>query len=396
MLRLLTSGESHGPALTAILEGLPAGMPVEISAINAHLARRQRGYGRGRRQSIEHDTVEFVSGVRYGRALPGPITLVVRNRDFENWRTRMSAEPLDAEATAIRCPRPGHADFAGFLKYELSDIRDILERSSARSTAALVAAGALCAQLLQGIGITVHSHVCSIGDIRAPDVAPDLVRDQHEAADESPVRCLDPVAAQAMVAAIDAAAQAGDTLGGVFEVVAIGCPPGLGSPIQWDRRLDARLAGAVMGIQAVKGVEIGSGFDGASKRGSEIHDAIRSDADHGYVRTGNNAGGIEGGMSNGEPVVVRAAMKPLPTLKNRLGSVDMLSREEVPAHFERSDVCAVPAAAVIGEAMVAYVIADAALDAFGGDSMSAFLRNHGAAAAALAERGYTGARWSIR
>jgi chorismate synthase len=378
------------------MEGLPAGLRVDLAAVNAHLARRQQGYGRGKRQQIERDAVEVLSGIRYGRTLPGPVTLVVRNRDYENWRSRMSATPVEAEATPILCPRPGHADLAGYLKYELGDIRDILERSSARSTAALVAAGALCMQLLETTGVRIYSHVQAIGGITAGRVRPEELPARRGAVEASPVRCHDEAAGRAMVAAIDAAGEAGDTLGGVFEVAALGCPPGLGSPSQWDLRLDARLALAVMGIQAVKGVEIGAGFEGAAKRGSELHDEIRCDASDGLVRGSNNAGGIEGGISNGEPIVVRAAMKPLPTLRSRLASVDVLKMIEVPAHFERSDICAVPAAAVIGEAMVAFVLAAAALEAYGGDSMAAFLRNHEAARQALARLGHTGERWSRR
>ncbi len=394
VLRLLTSGESHGPALTAILEGLPAGMRVDLVAVNAHLARRQQGYGRGKRQQIERDTVEVLSGVRYGRTLPGPVTLVVRNRDFDNWKSRMSAAPVESEATPIVCPRPGHADLAGYQKHELGDIRDILERSSARSTAALVAAGSLCMQLLEAIGVGIVSHVRAIGGVEAGGLETDDLPSLREAIEASPVRCHDEAAGKAMVAAIDAAREAGDTVGGVFEVVALGCPPGWGSPSQWDLRLDARLARAVMSIQAVKGVEIGAGFEGAARRGSELHDEIRCTASGGLTRTSNNAGGIEGGISNGEPIVVRAAMKPLPTLRNRLSSVDVVTRSEVPAHFERSDICAVPAAAVIGEAMVAFVLAASALETYGGDSMGAFLRNHEATMGALARLGYTGERWS--
>jgi chorismate synthase len=394
MLRVLTSGESHGTALTAIVDGLPAGMPVSVQAIDAQLARRQGGYGRGKRQQIEHDRVEIASGVRFGRTLPGPVTLVVRNKDYENWRTRMSPEPQAETCTRITRPRPGHADFAGALKYEIDDIRDILERSSARTTAALVAAGALCRSLLDTISVQIMSHVCAIGAVHAPTVEVSALKQLYEAIEASAVRCADESATKAMVAAIDAATEAGDTLGGVFEVVAIGCPPGLGTPAQWDRRLDARLAAALMSIQAVKGVEIGAGFEGAQRLGSEVHDAIARDPEKGYVRRGNNAGGIEGGISNGEPIVIRCAVKPLPTLRKRLTSVDMATQEEAPAHFERSDVCSVPAAGVIGEAMMAIILADAALERFGGDSLGAFLRNWEATKAQLADRGYTGVRWS--
>ncbi len=396
MLRILTSGESHGPALTAILEGIPAGLPISADSINEHLARRQMGYGRGRRQTIEHDTVEFLSGVRHGHTLPGPITLVVRNRDFDNWKARMGAEPTEQSIAQILCPRPGHADFAGMLKYELDDIRDVLERSSARATAALVAAGSVCRALLREIGAEVYGHVVAIGNVSGQRLEAEALPGSQAALEVSPVRCADREATDRMVAAIDAAAQNGDTLGGVFEVVAVGCPPGLGTHTQWDRRLDARLACAMMSIQAIKAVEIGSGMVGAALPGSEVHDELVYDDQAGFGRTGNSAGGIEGGMSNGEPIVVRCGMKPLPTLKSRLRSVNMVTREAVQAHFERSDVCAVPAASVIGEAMMCIVLAEAALDRFGGDSMHAFRRNVAATHAELARRGYTGVRWSSR
>lgn len=393
MLRILTSGESHGPALLAVIDGLPCGMPLDIALVNQQLQRRQGGYGRGKRQQIEADRVEVVSGVRYGCTLPGPVTLMVRNRDWENWAHRMSAEAVPEPATPVTCPRPGHADLAGALKYELDDIRNILERSSARSTAALVAAGGVCRQLLAAIGTGIYSHVCAIGSVTAPPLGVHEIVSRYDAVESSPVRCHDAVTSRDMQAAIDHASERGDTLGGIFEVVAMGCPPGLGSPVQWDRRLDAKVACALMSIQAVKGVEIGAGFAGARQPGSAVHDEIRWDARQGYVRTGNNAGGIEGGMSNGEPIVVRCAMKPIPTLRKRLASVDMTTHEEVIAHFERSDVCAVPAAAVIGEAMLAIVLTEAALERFGGDSFAAFLRNVETTRQALAARGYRGAPW---
>ena len=396
MLRILTPGESHGPALTAILEGIPFGLKITAEAINEQLKRRQMGYGRGRRQAIEHDTVEFLSGVRHGYTLPGPITLVVRNRDFANWQTRMGAEPAIQSVTPIQCPRPGHADFAGALKYELTDIRDVLERSSARATAALVAAGAVCRVFLGELGIRVYGYVVGIGQVSSPSVPVESLGALEADLAASPVRCADRDASDRMVAAIDAAKEQGDTLGGVFEVVAVGSPPGLGTHTQWDRRLDARLASAMMSIQAIKAVEIGVGMRGASLPGSAVHDELLYDADSGFYRTGNSAGGIEGGISNGEPIVVRCGMKPLPTLRNRLRSVNVHTREAVQAHFERSDVCAVPAASVIGEAMMCIVLAEAALDRFGGDSMQAVLRNLAATRAELADRGYTGVRWSPR
>lgn len=396
MLRLLTSGESHGPGLTAILEGLPSGLSVDLAEVNAQLARRQRGHGRGRRQQIEHDTVEALAGIRFGRTLPGPVALFIRNKDYGNWQTKMSPEPVADETSPVVCPRPGHADFAGVLKHDLYDVRDVLERSSARSTAALVAAGALCRSLLGEIGVRVVSRVCTIGSVVSSPVGLPEMEAVMEAVESSPVRCADQAASQRMVDAIDAASAAGDTLGGVFEVAAIGVPLGLGTHVQWDRRLDARLAAALMSIQAVKGVEIGAGFAGAALPGSQVHDELLYDAELGYYRGSNSAGGVEGGMSNGEPIVARCAMKPLPTLKSRLRSVDLTTREPVQAHFERSDVCAVPAAAVIGEAMVAYVLADCAVERYAGDSMAAFVRNARADAEACAQRGYTGARWSKR
>lgn len=396
MLRILTSGESHGPALTAVIEGIPAGLGITADSINRYLALRQMGYGRGRRQAIEHDTVEILSGVRHGRTLPGPITLVVRNRDYQNWQARMTAEPSDHPGAPILCPRPGHADLAGTLKYDLTDIRDVLERSSARTTAALVAAGSVCRALLGEIGIGVYGYVVAIGAVSSRAADPEKLSLEQPAIDASPVRCADPEAGDRMVAAIDAASQNGDTLGGAFEVVAVGCPPGLGTHTQWDRRLDARLACAMMSIQAVKAVEIGAGMAGARMPGSEVHDELLYNENLGFHRSRNNAGGIEGGISNGEPVVVRCGMKPLPTLKNRLRSVNVETHEAVQAHFERSDVCAVPAASVIAEAMMCIILAEATLDRFGGDSIEAFRRNAAATRAELAKRGYSGVRWSSR
>lgn len=389
MLRFLTGGESHGPSLSALIEGMPAGVPVDLDAVNAQLHRRQGGYGRGARQQIESDTVEILSGVRFGRTLGSPVTLLVRNRDFENWRQAMSVTPIEAEPAPIVEARPGHADFSGMLKYGTRDLRDILERSSARSTAALVAVGAVCRGLLSECGIRLFSHVVMLGGIEA---APSMDYARVEAAAEaSPVRVADAAAEAAILKAIDEAGARGDTLGGVFEVVATGCPPGLGSHVHWDRKLDARLAGALMGIQAIKGVEVGLGFGVASRPGSRVHDELFHDEATGYTRSTNNAGGIEGGMTNGEPVVVRAAMKPLSTLKSPLRSVNMETREAVTAHFERSDVCAVPAAGVIGEAMAAMVLAECVVEKFGGDSLTELLRNLEAYRAEIRARGY-GAR----
>ena len=391
MFRFLTAGESHGPALSAIIEGLPANLPVDFDYINLQLKRRQGGYGRGARQQIETDTAQITSGVRFGRTMGGPITLTVRNRDHEqSWQDRMSVTPVDNPTPPITQPRPGHADFAGMLKYHYDDLRPILERSSARNTAALVAVGAFARLLLGQIGIEIISHVVTVGGVHA---APGSMSDYHDIArraETSPVRCADPDAEARMIAAIDVCMQEGtrDTLGGTFEAVALGCPPGLGSFVHWDRKLDARLALAMMSIQAMKGVEVGMGFGVALVPGSQVHDEITFDDRSGFARSTNNAGGIEGGMTNGEPVVVRVAMKPLSTLPTPLASVDMQTRQPVKAHFERSDVCAVPAAGVIGEAMMAIVLAEAALEKFGGDSVEEFTRNAQSYRADIETRGY--------
>lgn len=387
MLRFLTGGESHGPALSAIVEGLPAGLFIDVEEINRQLQRRQGGYGRGARQKIEKDHVEILSGVRFGRTLGSPVTMLVRNRDFENWRDRMSVEPTAGEPPPVVEVRPGHADFAGMLKYATNDLRNILERSSARNTVSLVVVGAVCRALLEQCSIHVMSHVTCLGGIQVELPAPPDYAAIERAAEASPVRVADAAAEKRIMAAIDEAGARGDTLGGVFEVVALGCPPGLGSHASWDRRLDGRIAGAVMGIQAIKGVEIGMGFEVAVRPGSHVHDEIFP-TDEGFIRGSNNAGGLEGGMTNGEPVVVRAAMKPLSTLKKPLRSVNMQTGEAVQAHFERSDVCAVPAAAVIGEAMVAIVLAEAVLEKFGGDSMEELLRNLEGYREAVRQRGY--------
>ncbi len=391
MFRFQTGGESHGPALTAIIEGLPAGLVVDLAEVNLQLKRRQGGYGRGARQQIESDTVEVLSGIRFGRAMGGPISLVVRNRDFENWRDRMSVEPVASETAPIVEARPGHADFAGMLKYGTDDLRNILERSSARNTTSIVAVGAVCRCLLSACGIRVMSHVAVLGGIEvALGPAPDY-RAAEQRAEQSPVRVAESEAEARIIALIDDAGARGDTLGGVFEVVATGCPPGLGSHVHWDRRLDSRLAAALMGIQAIKGVELGMGFGVAFRPGSQVHDEVFHNEASGFSRTTNNAGGVEGGMTNGEPLVVRAAMKPLSTLKAPLRSVNMQTREAVTAHFERSDVCAVPAAGVIGEAMVGIVLAEAVIEKFGGDSIDELLRNYRAYLAAISERGYQSA-----
>ena len=393
--RFTTAGESHGPALTAIVEGVPAGVPVSADEIDRELRRRQGGYGRGGRMRIESDRAEILSGVRHGWTLGSPVTLQVRNRDWANWTEAMSPAPVEAEGDdeAMRrvfLPRPGHADLVGALKYDRTDARDVLERASARETAARVAAGAVAKRLLAEAGITVGSHVVSIGGIVAarPEELPE---DLNAASDPSPVRCLDAEAEGRMIDAIDAAKRAGDTLGGVVEVVARGVPAGLGSHVSWDRKVDGRLAGALMSIQAIKGVEIGLGFEAAMRSGSRVHDAIRLDdaleRGGGYGRAGNNAGGLEGGITTGQPVVVRAAMKPISTLMQPLETVDLRTGERAEAVRERSDVCAVPAAGVVAEAMVAIVLADALLEKVGGDSLAEVRRNLDGYLERIRERG---------
>ncbi len=381
MLRFLTAGESHGPGLTAIVEGFPAGVPVNTAFINEQLKRRQGGYGRGARQKIETDTVDYLSGVRFGKSMGNPITMHVRNRDWANWQVNMSLEELP-EGTQLtresKVPRPGHADFAGMLKYSHESLRPVLERASARNTATLVAVGALCRVLLAEFGITVASHVVNIGGITVDTDNLDLRR-VAELSEDSPVRVVDKDAEEKIIAAIDDAKHRGDTLGGVFEVVAIGLPVGLGSYSSWNTRLDGKLAQALMGIQAIKGVEIGMGFACADVPGSQVHDPFfYNDEEQRFWRSSNNAGGTEGGISNGEPLVVRAAMKPIATLMKQLPSVNLETKEGVPAFAERSDVCAVPAAAVVGEAMVGIVLAEAFIDKFGGDSLDDMRDNYNA------------------
>ncbi len=366
ILRFMTAGESHGPCLTAILEGLPAGLKLDLSVINKDLARRQQGYGRGGRMKIEQDQVEIVSGVRFGETLGGPVTLRVVNKDFANWTDRMAVfgEPSGPMVTAAR---PGHADLTGVKKYAREDVRDILERSSARETTMRVAVGAVCKAFLQALGIEVVSQVLAIGGVEVNPARVD--RSLLGQDSDSELNCYDPTAEDAMKIRIDEAKQAGDTLGGIFEVTVRGLPAGLGSHIQWDRRLDAKLAGAMMSIQAIKGVEIGAGFQCAMLPGSQIHDEIFLDGQGEVYRQTNRAGGLEGGMSNGEEVVVKAAMKPIPTLMTPLHSIDVASRREVLACKERSDTCAVSAASVVGEAMTAFVMAEADCDKFGSDAM---------------------------
>lgn len=398
-LRYLTAGESHGQALTAILEGMPAGLRLSAERIDVDLARRQQGYGRGRRMQIERDRVEILSGVRLGYTLGSPITLQVRNRDWKNWEDKMSphlpegAPEMDEPPgpwpkERVRSPRPGHADLAGALKYGHRDLRNVLERASARETTMRVAVGAVAKALLERFGIRVGGFVVQLGSERwVPGDTPfdELV----ERAEASQVRCPDEAASERMIAQIELAKERGDTLGGVFEVRAVGVPPGLGSHVHWDRKLDARLAGALMSIQAMKGVEIGLGFEAAARFGSQVHDPIgyrpypddwspeRPDRlDYGFYHHRNHAGGIEGGMSNGEPIVVRVAMKPISTLYTPLASVAFDTKEELPASVERSDHCALPAAVVVGEAVVAFELARAFLEKFGGDSIAEIERNY--------------------
>jgi len=387
MLRFLTAGESHGPALTVVIEGLPAGLSVERAAVDAELRRRQGGYGRGGRMQIESDAVEILSGIRHGRTLGSPITLLIRNKDHENWRDVMSPDPQPPEAAvrrALKHPRPGHADLAGALKYLTDDLRDIVERASARETAARVAAGALARALLGRCGVELRSHVIAIGRAAAPPTA-SMTWDQLDGVDASPVRCADATLGAAMIAEIDQAKRAGDTVGGSFEVVARGVPPGLGSFAQWDRRLDGRLAQALMSIQAVKAVALGAGASAAETPGSAFHDEILYDDAKGLRRPTNRAGGLEGGVSNGEELRARAVVKPIPTLLMPLRSIDLRSKQPTRASFERSDTCVVPAAAVVGEAMVALVVADALLEKFGGDSLAELLAHLEATRRAWAE-----------
>ena len=371
--RYLTAGESHGPQLSAIIEGLPAGMHLSVETLNHDLALRQMGYGRGDRMKIEKDTAQILSGVRWGETIGSPVTLVVNNRDWENWCEKMSTLPeFRDDSSAVTRPRPGHADLSGAMKYHHTDVRNVLERSSGRETAARVAVGGVAKALLAEFGIKVGGYVTELGGISA--TTPD---EQLEAlwlrAAGSETSCCDPIAEVDMKRTIDAAQSGGDTLGGVVEVQVIGVPPGLGSYVQWDRKLDARLAMALMSVQAIKGVEVGIGFEASRRPGSRVHDEIFYK--NGYYRSSNNAGGIEGGMSNGEPIVVRAAMKPIPTLYSPLRSVDMVTHEPFEATVERSDTCAVPAALVVAKAVVAIEIANALLEKFGGDSVYEIRRN---------------------
>jgi len=375
MLRYLTSGESHGPQLTVIIEGLPSGLEISEDDLRRDLARRQGGHGRGGRQKIETDFARIVSGVRGGFTIGSPVTLVLENKDHVNWTAEMTASKEGYAPKPVTKLRPGHADLAGALKYGHTDIRNVLERSSARETATRVAADGVARKLLEHFGIEILSFTQSIGaiDIGYDKVNPDTVT--VEEIEASPVRCPDPEASKRMVADIDEVGEKGDTLGGTFRIVARGVPLGLGSYVHWDRKLDGRLAQAVLSINAIKAVEFGAGFEGASRRGSQFHDEIDYQDSRFRHRT-NRAGGLTGGMSNGEPIDLRVAIKPISTMKTPLPSIDLNTKEKVQAHYERSDVCVVPAAGVIGEAVVALTLADAFLEKFGGDSMEELQRNH--------------------
>lgn len=385
-IRYLTAGESHGQALVGILEGIPAGLEIDEEAINTHLRRRQSGYGRGGRMKIEKDKVQILSGVRLGKTLGSPIALMIENRDWENWQHRMSVAEKALRPEAVTVPRPGHADLAGGIKYGHDDFRNVLERASARETAIRVALGAVTRKLLTTFNIEICSHVVQIKDIRSPysfiscasginSAFPFDMAEIETRADNSHVRCLCAQTEKRMLAAIDEASQNGDSLGGIFEIMALNVPVGLGSHVHWDRRLDGRIAGAMMSIPAIKAVEIGLGLATASHPGSEIHDAIYYNAEQQFFRKTNNAGGLEGGITNGEPLVIRCAMKPIPTLVKPLDSVNIKTHQATEAHKERSDTCAVPAASIVGEAVLSLVLADAFCEKFGGDSIQELKHN---------------------
>ncbi len=381
MLRWLTAGESHGPELVAVLEGLPAGIEITTAKVQDALARRRLGYGRGARMKFEQDEVSLSGGVRHGLTMGGPVAITVANTEWPKWQDIMSADPVDASALsgaraeALTRPRPGHADFTGMQKYGFLDSRPVLERASARETAARVALGAVASSFLSQLGIQLVTHTTSIGSVSIPEHF-DLPEPSEVARlDEDALRCTDPITSAAMVAEVDACHKEGDTLGGVVETLVYGLPPGLGSFVHWDRRLDSQLAGALMGIQAIKGVEVGDGFETAKRRGSAAHDEIERDSNGVVHRLTDRAGGIEGGMSNGEVLRVRAAMKPISTVPKALATIDVATGEAAKAHHQRSDVCAVPAAGVVAEAMVALVIANSVLEKFGGDSVAETKRN---------------------
>ena len=362
----VTAGESHGPGLTAVVEGMPAGLELDREGLDADMARRQLGHGRGGRMKIESDSVEIRSGVRHGRTLGSPIAVLVANRDYANWEERMNPWPVDADVDQVHLPRPGHADLPGILKYGHDDIRNVLERASARETAARVAAGALARQFLAALGVTIRSHVTRIGAVSGPP-APELGPEAFEGVDDDPVRCLDPGTSAAMVEEINRLRKENESLGGNFEVRAWGLAPGLGSHVSWEERLDGRIAQAMVSIQSIKGVSIGPAWEVAASRGSEAHDEIFHGAEEGYRRETNRAGGLEGGMTNGEPLLVQVAIKPISTLTKPLRSVDIHSKEPKAAHKERTDSTVVPAAAVVGEAMLALALARAYREKFGGD-----------------------------
>jgi chorismate synthase len=402
MLRFLSAGESHGQTLVVTIDGMPAGLALDIDALNHQLRRRQGGYGRGRRMQIESDRAEVVSGVRHGRTTGAPIALLIRNRDWVNWQQTMHVEAempegaTGARRADVSRPRPGHADYAGAIKYGHTDIRDVLERASARETASRVAAGSLARQLLGAFGIRLASHVSAIGSTMLPSGRAVSYAEASALPDEAPLRCVDEELQRRMMSEIDAAKEAGDTLGGAFEIIATGVPPGLGSYVQWDRKLDGRLGQALMCIHAIKAVGIGIGPEVAIRPGSRVHDELLPPPEPGGkpLRPTNNAGGLEGGVTNGEEVRVTGFMKPIATLMKPLRSVDLNTLEEAPAAIERSDVCAVPAAAVVGEAMVAFVLADAFLEKFGGDSIDE-IRAHVEATAEQVRRRMEGAARAV-
>jgi chorismate synthase len=366
-MSLTTAGESHGPGLTCIVEGLPAGLELERESIDRDMARRQLGHGRGGRMKIEKDHANVTAGVRHGKTLGGPIALEVPNADYANWEERMNPWPVDAEVEEVHLPRPGHADLVGTWKYRTGDVRNVLERASARETAARVAGGALAKALLRAFGVEIRSHVVQIGDVIVPAPAKALTLKDFEGVDDDPVRCLDKESSAAMVAHINKQRKANESIGGVFQVVAFGAVPGLGSHVSWEQRLDGRIAGALCSIQAAKGVAFGDGFGLAAQPGSQSHDEIFFDKKRGFYRETNHAGGLEGGMTTGEPLLAQVAMKPLPTLTQPLRSVDIETKEPAQALRERTDSCVVPAAGVVGEAMLAFVLADAYTRKFGGD-----------------------------
>ena len=400
MLRFLSAGESHGPALVITIDGMPAGLDIDIDALNRQLRRRQGGYGRGRRMQIESDKAEILAGVRKGRTTGAPIAMLIRNRDWVNWQQTMHVEKdmpegaTGANRASVTRPRPGHADLAGALKYGHTDVRDVLERASARETASRVAAGTLARQLLARFGVRIASHVSVIGDEGLPGDRTVSFAEAEALSDDAPIRCVDAEIERRMIASIDRARDAGDTLGGAFEIIATGVPVGLGSYVQWDRKLDGRLGQAIMCIHAIKAVGIGIGPEVALRPGSRVHDEILppASAPAAPVRPTNNAGGLEGGVTNGQDLRVTGFMKPIATLMNPLRSVDLTTLQNAPAAIERSDVCAVPAAAVVGEAMVSFVLADAFLEKFGGDSVDEIARHYAASAEQIAARFAGGSR----